>query len=504
MRGSRLHRGTVALAVAWAAASAHRGLAATPLLSLAPGEDQRLRLEVERTGTNAVALWSSLAGKFTPEVAPPGHPTVAWQVQLPPGTPTGLAVLRLETGGPDPGTTRIVLVDSLRTSPQRPGEAQRDPAQAMVLRPPIAVEGLLPDTTPRHFRLDLAAGESVGLEVVARRLGYLLDPRLRVLDAGGRELARSEDSTTGGLDPALHFVAPHAGAYLIAIDDPRPHEAGGPQPFRLRVEPAAPGPLAWLPCAAPHPTRTPAVPVRTLSGPSADLRIDVRERPLRFAGIARPRGSRDVLHLTARAGEALRVDLWDRRLGSIGDFTAWIEDGGGRVLAEADGSRADVATFTHVFAHAGEHRLVVEPLAGDGGPGCDYELELGTGAGDFRVQLQEDTLSAAPGGTVELKFKVLRRGQDGPLKLSVHGLPDGVAVTGVEVAAKASEGTLRWQVPAAVPRDTLWELGVTGSGTTPGGTMAVAAETRVVQRKRWQALNEPPPCLDGRVWLRVR
>jgi hypothetical protein len=67
-------------------------------------------------------------------------------------------------------------------------------ATAQELALPSAVDGACEAESFDYYKFQGVAGQRVTAEVVARRLGYPLDPVLRLLDASGRELAYSDDA----------------------------------------------------------------------------------------------------------------------------------------------------------------------------------------------------------------------------------------------------------------------------------------------------------------------
>src|SRR5262249_19607636 len=65
------------------------------------------------------------------------------------------------------------------------------------------------------------AGEKRVFEVEARRCGSAIDPVLRILDASGKQLARSDDSPGAGLDARLDFTFPSEGNFYVEVTDAR-------------------------------------------------------------------------------------------------------------------------------------------------------------------------------------------------------------------------------------------------------------------------------------------
>jgi hypothetical protein len=83
------------------------------------------------------------------------------------------------------------------------------------------------------YRLELAAGQTYVVELLARRLGSALDAIVTLYDTEGHEVAAVDDAP-GSEDPRLELRVARSGDYLVVIQDA--HDAGGPaHPYRLRV-----------------------------------------------------------------------------------------------------------------------------------------------------------------------------------------------------------------------------------------------------------------------------
>ena len=113
----------------------------------------------------------------------------------------------------------------------------------------IAEPGAVSSVT---FRAD-AAGEYV-FDLLARRAGSPLDGRLRITDAGGRELAVLFDVTNavhrgsiiqGELDPVGRVFLPTAGEYRVEIAD-EAGKGGREWTYELRIHRPAPRFEVWL------------------------------------------------------------------------------------------------------------------------------------------------------------------------------------------------------------------------------------------------------------------
>jgi hypothetical protein len=91
------------------------------------------------------------------------------------------------------------------------------------------------------FRIETQAGETIVVEVFARRLGSPLDSVVRVTDEAGKVLAANDDYEDKGSGLATHHAdsyltctAPATGAYFVHLADTQRH--GGPEySYRLRI-----------------------------------------------------------------------------------------------------------------------------------------------------------------------------------------------------------------------------------------------------------------------------
>lgn len=72
-----------------------------------------------------------------------------------------------------------------------------------------------PSSDVDMFEMQLSAGETITIDVYARRAGSTLDSVLRVFDAAGQEIAFNDDFN--GLDSYLEFTAPTSGRYFVGI-----------------------------------------------------------------------------------------------------------------------------------------------------------------------------------------------------------------------------------------------------------------------------------------------
>jgi len=111
---------------------------------------------------------------------------------------------------------------------------------ARTIEPPITISGHISRSAELDiYTVRMKKGERVRLRVMARQLGSLLDPVLRVLDGTGKQLVRTDDSG-GGKDCETVFAAPANGEFRIELRDLYRH-GGLRYVYRLDVTPPRPG-----------------------------------------------------------------------------------------------------------------------------------------------------------------------------------------------------------------------------------------------------------------------
>ena len=181
-------------------------------------------------------IWSDLplTAELTPGIEGNGTQpgSVSYRLTVPSDTPPGVAGIRVVTGQ---GISNLQVAAG-RRSAQRGGRGQqqvrRRPAQAVSL--PMAIDGYCDGETSDFYKLSVAAGQRVAVEVFARRLGSPLDPVIRLLTLDGRELAFSDDEPSTGADSRFAHTFAEAGDYLLEIRDIR-YQGGGNFRYRLRM-----------------------------------------------------------------------------------------------------------------------------------------------------------------------------------------------------------------------------------------------------------------------------
>ena len=157
-------------------------------------------------------------------------------------------------------------------------------------------------------------------------------------------------------------------------------------------------------------------------------------------------------------------------------------DADGQVLANnaGIGGRRN-AIIDYSFNQPGEYAVRVEDIAGNGGAGYVYHLDIRPTKPDFAISVTPDNPNIGRGGTVLLDVTLQRRvGFTEPIVLSVENLPPGV--TASESAILSGTGVTQGYVTLTAAPDAALEprvVQVVGSVTTAAGNEYRRAATPV-------------------------
>jgi hypothetical protein len=169
------------------------------------------------------------------------------------------------------------------------------------------------------------------------------------------------------------------------------------------------------------------------------------EIPSAVSGDLDRAGDEDRYRVSAKKGEALRLEVQAAGLGFPLDAWMKVEDATGKELVRNDDSGGADPVLDWTPPESAEYRVVVGNLLQRGGRDQRYRLSVQRPQPVWSASVPEAFLSLEPGKTNEWKVAITRRfGADTRLTVSVSGLPPGVRVDPVEVPEKALEATLRW------------------------------------------------------------
>lgn len=515
--------------------------------AIAPGKPT----DVTFYGANlagAVGAWTSFGAtvELTPGID--GNGTKADQVTYRLTVPEAAS---LQTGGARIATgagisnIRLVMIDDLPTIGDNGANKTIETAQELTL--PVAVDGAAEGESYDFYKFTATAGQRVSIEVFARRLGYPLDPVIRLLDSQGRELAYSDDE--GGIGADCRFVHQFDadGVYLIEIRDIR-YQGGGTHRYRMRIGDfplvTTPMPLSAhqgstvkLTAAGPQVARAAVTNAAVPATATESLAVTFKNADGRGSafGQLEPSASRELVEfepnnapeqatpvvlpaaISGRFAAAKDKDFYQfdvaagqrfvfvgktRQLGSPTDLYLRLYKADGALLAEADDNGTDEGSINFAFAEAGTYRLMVEDLHRRGGPEQTYLVDVVPYQPGFALALEADKFDVPRGGVFVAKVTSRRFDYNGPITLAIEGV-DGLTLANNVIAEGQNEVVLQATAPAALEPGQWRNIGVVGRAKIGETEVVRRAETSAALKGQFSGLPFPPKTLDGIVGLGV-
>ena len=448
---------------------------------------------------SAVDLWTS----FPCDVASvKSSNTTKFELKLPTQTTAGIGAIRLiATNGLS--SLHLVLIDPLPTV--EASLTNHSSASAQKLSRLTAVDGVCEELRSDFYRITAKKGDLLSIETVAQRIGSPLDPLLRLLDAQGRELAANDDAPGLGADAKLDFRCAKSGDYFIEIRDTR--HAGSPRHrYRLRFGEPLPVPL---------PFNSASIPASLAAGSGTNGLIQESEPndtppqaqriilPANLAGRFAVPGDRDVFRFEAGMGERVVITGRSRSLGSPCDLFLQLQHTNGTKIAEANATTADEGVLTNRFEQAGTYQIAVEELNRGGGPLLNYSLSVRALTPGFTLRTETERLSLPAGETTGIEVQAVRQDYDGPIHLSVVGLPEDFAITSAVMAAKTNVVRMQITAPEDLPLGKFFHFAISGNAEISGADVAARVSTKPALRVAFPELRHPPAELDGAIALSI-
>jgi hypothetical protein len=431
-------------------------------------------------------IWSTPDISMEPapaQVAKSSH--AVFKVSTPANAPLGVAAFRLATPRGVSNPT-LFLIDNLPSI--KASEDHRTPEKAQRVIPPIAVDGRCEVESIDYYRFHGQARRKFSAEVVAQRLGSSLDAVIKLVGPDGRSVAECDDVEGLGTDPRLEVTLPRDGDYTLEVRDAR--YTGGPgHRYRLRIGapplPSAPPPLSS------------ALPVVTEEEPNdrVDQATKVAWPAVIRGDFAAPK-DRDWFAFDVKKGDSLRFTAYTECFGSPAILYLRLTDSAGRALAEWNGANPKQEPLSFTFKEGGAARLMVEELARRGGPGFEYALQIEPAGRDFTLNASENSLNLGANLPARLKIEATRRGENGPIRLSVEGQSGWVLNPAVLEKGKTSVECALSAPPDAKPGP--YAIKIVGRGDGADAAAAVASTTLAMGRQ-WPGIRFPPPFLNGKI-----
>jgi len=356
------------------------------------------------------------------------------------------------------GTGREVVEDEGRTGPQP------------LARLPVTVSGrLLKNEEVDCYRFTAPRDGPITCELMARRLGAKFLAVMAVRDSNGQVMA--DVAGTGGTDPSLTFAAKANLQYVLSIHDA---DFGGDRSYVYRLT-ITDGPrvLGTLPAAGRRGEtrevefvgigvasggakleslkRTIAFPA---TGNTLDYRLETRWGTAPAFSIllsdlpeivgARKGASAGAVGITGildrfdsedrhvfawKKGDVWSLALEARRIGSPLDVVLTVLGSDGKEQARCDDlpETTDAGLDFSVPADGTYHVVVADMAGKSGSRAAIYRLVVRQPPRDFVLQLATQRVHVPLGGKVDLGVKAVRGGGfQGPIALTVSGLPEGI------------------------------------------------------------------------------
>jgi len=476
------------------------GLPAPRLLNVTPmggkaGSEFEVVVAGEYLEDSRDLLFSDPRIKAKPKLDAAGKPVADhYTLMIAADCPVGLYEARIFTRL-GLSSSRAFAVGTLpETTPTKPN---RTMATAFALPVPCVCNGAVAARAVDWYSFRAKKGQRLAIDCATRGIDSKLNATVIVADAAGRDLLVER---RGG---ALTFAAPSDGVYHIKI-----HEltySGGPAYYyRLGLWELPPGAAV---------VRQPATkPVNAFSWPPHGLAPQATSRevepnnnranaqrislPCDIAGSFYPAADVDVFEFDGKKGDEWWIEVASERLGFPTDPAVLVQ----RVAKDKNGSEkatdvlelSDVPSPVKVSSNGyaydgppynagtadvlgklaikedGRYTLRLTDLFGGtrSVPQYAYRLIIRRAAPDFalvgwavhqelrngdRAALSKP-ISLRRGATMALEVVALRRdGFDGPIELTMDGLPPGVTAKGLSIPAGKSNGTMLITARADAP-----------------------------------------------------
>jgi hypothetical protein len=471
------------------------------------------------------------------------------QLKVPAQTPLGLYPLRLATKR-GLSNYRLVAVDDLPQLVKNEKNTTRETAQAIAV--PCAVSGRIDAEQANYYRITVAAGQRLSFDVLGRRLGSPLDAELTILHGKTFGMVAYDNDSPGCQgDPRLSYTFKEAGDYVIKVNDVT--NKGGPEHvYRLRVGdfPLATTPLplaarrgtkAKIGFAGPYVEGAAPVDVTVGTDPATVLLWVAPKGPNGLSGwpVALALSDHDELVEAEPNHEPAKANRIPVPGGITGrfqktaelDYYIFAAKKGQKLLIEAQTLEMYTPTLVEMVlknaktgaeiaktnpqaappadqridftaADDGDVILEVRHLYYAGGPSEVYRVTVTPSTPGFDLVLPLERFELSPGSFAPIPVTVARRGYNGPIELSVAGLPPGLTGTATVKAGQTAAAVVV-QAKDDQPMG-VWNATVLGKAVIDGKPVTQAAIARGPHSQTLNALPYPPLDLNLRIALGVK
>ncbi|MFO1092360.1 MAG: PPC domain-containing protein [Planctomycetaceae bacterium] len=524
-------------------------IARTTPQAVAPGQTA----DIVVSGGNlagATSLWTSFGAPaaLTPDKAGNGTDAASatFRVTAPAENSLGIHGIRVVTPG-GVSSLKLFVVDDLPSVAEAAGNNAPETAQAVAV--PCAIDGQVDNLSRDYFKFDVASGQKISFEILARRLGSPLDPSLYLYRADGREVHFVDDTAGLSSDCQFAYTFADAGSYIIEVRDIQ-FAGGGNHLYRLRigdfpcvntpvpmavqrgsttaisfagssVEDAAPATLAvpadgkasWMNVATKRAggVSSAFAAVKVSDAPEF-LEQEPNDSPEQANGIAigtsvngrlDKTGDIDRFAFDAKAGQRFDFAGISRQSGAPSDLMLRIYDPAGKQVAAVDDVGANEGSVNYAFPADGRYTLAVHDLNRRGGPSYAYRVAVTPFQAGFSLQSTTDAVNVAAGGITAVLVNATRQEYDGPIELSLAGLPPGLTSLPTRIGPGTALAVLTVQSAADAAPATLSNVQVVGKATVNGAEVQRVAAVETALRGVWSNALQIPGELTESVALSV-
>ncbi len=502
--------------------------------AVVPGTTTLVELHGDRL-TQPLKVWTSFPGKI--EIKSVEAKKAIAAITVEPGVSTGPGGLMVATqeGACEP---ICLLIDDLPTIQDNDANHSIGTAQEVLAL--SAVDGVSNGSTYDYYQFSVAAGQRVAVDVLAQRIDSTFDPVVRLLDPTGKELLIADDDVALGADCRFSRTFSEAGKYVIEVRDNK-YAAGGKYRLRIGDFPlvTAPLPLAGRIAetriygfAGPDAkaasstmvvlpnnplTRFLNVSTRISGGKStswAELMVGTLSQsiesepnnepqqatkvviPCGISGQLQVANDRDIFEFVAAKGQAIRCSAATISLGSPTMLVMRMLDAKGQKLIETPVNDSDEWSFDFTFPSDGTYRLEVQDLLNRGGQEHVYHVSIAP-AGSFELAIKNDKAARdrfplePSKGACAVDLTVDRFGYDGPIEVSLIGVPPGLRLHDPLIPAKAKEAKLFILADSTWPADAIAAANILGRATGDTRFETVARSTALLRTRAPHTLIPP-------------
>lgn len=408
-------------------------------------------------------------------------------------------------------------------------EPNNKPGEAADVALGTTINGVVTSEDVDYFAVTLNPGDRVAVEVEALRLGdVLFDPKLRLFGPEGHERVSADDTQLFRQDAGFVYTSTEAGKHHIVVSEAayggggnfyyRLHVGQFPRPLAVSPMGGAPGSevqLTWLgdPGTTAQTVKVPeatqgviqlaamtdagiaptSVPFRATALPGV-LEVEPNNAVAEatagaaagaFDGVIGAEGDVDFFRFDGTAGQVFDVRVWARALGSPLDSVLVVHNPDGSALGSDDDAAAVDSKVRVTLPADGSYLVSVRDHLKRGGDTFAYRVEITAVAPALTVNLLENrpVSSVIPKNNYTyLLANVARQDFDGPIKVELLGLPEGVtASTPVIPAGQALMPVILHATPEAATAGAL--VDVRGTLQEEGSTLngGLEQEVRLIQ-----------------------